>query len=840
DPGHAKSFQFAAQKEALYKITFTDSPSTRELLFASNGDSTAEQAQILVGANVYNIDNIGADSTVYVHADQGDVVYVIYYGQKKSAEIEPLTEEDNKITLSVAESEPILYGDDFYAFNNWKFTAGSDTYGIEDNICGRGSITVTTEGEYAGEKLGETRVSFSLAMDPSIKLDAVAKVVHVDELADSLNLPDITLGMELSFSNVDANYDGNPATVLNISEEGFYEYQIKRKGTGDAGIWMYAEDGSYMEYTRDSDAISLKAGSYIFIDREDAVESLKIVKVDKAELESLYDENKDKTQSDYTPESWAVFSAALKRAEDALAGRLTQEEINEIKEELSKAAAGLEEISVQPTPTPTPSPTPTPTEPVNPPVTYYTIRFDSQGGSAVSSQSLTYGSKVREPQAPTRDGYTLAGWYKESSCTNPWDFAKDTVTSSHTLYAKWEEISQTPEVPAVSEIISRKGYLEVKLGAAITGADGYEYAYSTAGGDWTTAEDYTVLGETKELSYTSTKVPAGIYVVRVRAYKESAEGKRYGAWSEEQWTELPTGTLDAPEILSVKVQGRTVTVKVKGPDGAEGYDAVMGVNGNPIKPTPYSYVIKNQKTTTLVFENVADGIYYIGVHAYSKENGVKTFSKWSAQKQAEVAAGDLPETEAPDTPTIIGHYAKKGYLKVRIAEGAEGERGYEYAYSTKGGAWTSPEDYTLFGRTPLLYRATTKIPAGVYAVKVRAFIRVNGERIYSSWSQPEWVELPTGTLKAPKIKNAKVNGNTVTLTLTGVKGAAGYDAVLGRSHNPAKPTSYAYVKKNQRTVTITFRNVKAGTYYIGAHAYAKEAGKKVFSKWSGQKKIVVK
>lgn len=283
-----------------------------------------------------------------------------------------------------------------------------------------------------------------------------------------------------------------------------------------------------------------------------------------------------------------------------------------------------------------------------------------------------------------------------------------------------------------------------------------------------------------------------------------------------------------------------MTVKIKGPAGAEGYDAVMGVTGNPIKPTPYSYVIKNQKTTTLVFENVADGTYYIGVHAYSKENGVKTFSKWSAQKQAAVAAGDLPEAEAPDTPTIIGHYEKKGYLKVRIAEGAEGEQGYEYAYSTKGGAWTSPEDYTLFGRTPLLYRASTKIPAGVYAVKVRAFIRVNGERIYSPWSQPEWVELPTGTLKAPKIKNVKVNGNTVTLTLTGVKGAAGYDAVLGRSHNPAKPTAYAYVKKNQRTVTITFRNVKAGTYYIGAHAYAKEAGKKVFSKWSSQKKIAVK
>ncbi|WP_186430157.1 cell wall-binding repeat-containing protein [Clostridium sp. BSD9I1] len=68
----------------------------------------------------------------------------------------------------------------------------------------------------------------------------------------------------------------------------------------------------------------------------------------------------------------------------------------------------------------------------------YTIRFDSQSGSAVGSlTNINSGEKITEPSAPIRTNYTFGGWYKESSCTNVWDFATDTVTGNVTLYAKW-------------------------------------------------------------------------------------------------------------------------------------------------------------------------------------------------------------------------------------------------------------------------------------------------------------------------------------------------------------------------------------------------------------------
>lgn len=74
--------------------------------------------------------------------------------------------------------------------------------------------------------------------------------------------------------------------------------------------------------------------------------------------------------------------------------------------------------------------------------TKYTVTFDSQGGSTVESQSVEKDGKVTEPDAPTRSGYTFAGWFRNQACTNQWNFATDTVTSNITLYAKWTPVKK--------------------------------------------------------------------------------------------------------------------------------------------------------------------------------------------------------------------------------------------------------------------------------------------------------------------------------------------------------------------------------------------------------------
>ena len=66
----------------------------------------------------------------------------------------------------------------------------------------------------------------------------------------------------------------------------------------------------------------------------------------------------------------------------------------------------------------------------------YNVTFDSNGGTAVSSAAVEAGQKVAEPAAPTRTGYTFAGWYTAKGGGSKYDFTKP-VTADMTLYARW-------------------------------------------------------------------------------------------------------------------------------------------------------------------------------------------------------------------------------------------------------------------------------------------------------------------------------------------------------------------------------------------------------------------
>ncbi|MDR2813876.1 MAG: InlB B-repeat-containing protein [Prevotellaceae bacterium] len=66
------------------------------------------------------------------------------------------------------------------------------------------------------------------------------------------------------------------------------------------------------------------------------------------------------------------------------------------------------------------------------------VVFNSNGGSAVASQMVASGKVEQPAPAPTRSGYTFAGWYQDVALTKAWDFfTNDVITGNLTLYAKW-------------------------------------------------------------------------------------------------------------------------------------------------------------------------------------------------------------------------------------------------------------------------------------------------------------------------------------------------------------------------------------------------------------------
>lgn len=69
-------------------------------------------------------------------------------------------------------------------------------------------------------------------------------------------------------------------------------------------------------------------------------------------------------------------------------------------------------------------------------INQYTIAFNSNGGSAVTSIVQNYNTEVLEPASPTKDGYLFDDWYSDVELTTPYVF--DTMPAQNiTLYAKW-------------------------------------------------------------------------------------------------------------------------------------------------------------------------------------------------------------------------------------------------------------------------------------------------------------------------------------------------------------------------------------------------------------------
>ena len=69
----------------------------------------------------------------------------------------------------------------------------------------------------------------------------------------------------------------------------------------------------------------------------------------------------------------------------------------------------------------------------------FTVKFDSDGGSAVNAVTVKSGEKIPEPKSPVKatleKQYAFKGWYYQDK---KWDFENDVVTENITLTAKWE------------------------------------------------------------------------------------------------------------------------------------------------------------------------------------------------------------------------------------------------------------------------------------------------------------------------------------------------------------------------------------------------------------------
>lgn len=79
---------------------------------------------------------------------------------------------------------------------------------------------------------------------------------------------------------------------------------------------------------------------------------------------------------------------------------------------------------------------------------YCTVKFETDNGTKISSRSVKKNASLEAPSAPTKEGYTFAGWYTDKELTQAYDFGAK-VTKSFTLYAKWEKSEDLDEADSL-------------------------------------------------------------------------------------------------------------------------------------------------------------------------------------------------------------------------------------------------------------------------------------------------------------------------------------------------------------------------------------------------------
>jgi len=74
----------------------------------------------------------------------------------------------------------------------------------------------------------------------------------------------------------------------------------------------------------------------------------------------------------------------------------------------------------------------------------YTVKFNTNGGSNIASQSVNHGAAATRPNNPTKNDYGFIGWYSDAGLTTVYNFTTQ-LSGAITLYAKWGTLAATAQ-----------------------------------------------------------------------------------------------------------------------------------------------------------------------------------------------------------------------------------------------------------------------------------------------------------------------------------------------------------------------------------------------------------
>ena len=202
----------------------------------------------------------------------------------------------------------------------------------------------------------------------------------------------------------------------------------------------------------------------------------------------------------------------------------------------------------------------------------------------------------------------------------------------------------------------------------------------------------------------------------------------------------------------------------------------------------------------------------------------------------------------PANTKISSHSIDRNKLTVKLSKGCAGAQGYDFVISKKSNMLQTEKFSKTVSSTGKPQASFRYLSKGTWYVAARSWVLdAQGNKVYGSWTKIKKIKITVVTPQQPKIKNITVKGNTVTVTYTKCKNATGYEILLGNKYKTSAGEKYPvkkYLKRTEgkNTVTVTFKNVKKGTWYVTVRSWNRTSKNKsrVYSPYSTMKKFKTK
>jgi len=156
---------------------------------------------------------------------------------------------------------------------------------------------------------------------------------------------------------------------------------------------------------------------------------------------------------------------------------------------------------------------------------HYMVSFQTQGGTAIPAIWSAPNNTILPPEQPKKDWYVFGGWFKDSGCTDDWNFNTDRVLANTSLFAKWN-LSAPVKVSSIKASSASYNSINVSW-SAVAGASGYQVYRASPG-----SSKYRLRKTVSSTSFKDTNLsPGKTYRYKVLAYKTIGAYKSYSGYS---------------------------------------------------------------------------------------------------------------------------------------------------------------------------------------------------------------------------------------------------------------------------------------------------------------------